>query len=142
MSTGVLASHFTLVSARYGANAPLSHCCPTSQSTASGAGCAPTVCWASSASDCRQTPSYVGSALPYSPVGNALVGDGEGDGDSAARATGAKAAPITAVAASTAALRRTFMIGGCLSLRGAGQPRAPGGSAPYASTVPVTGGSR
>ncbi|GGS94644.1 hypothetical protein GCM10010254_13250 [Streptomyces chromofuscus] len=32
------------------------------------------------------------------------------------------------------------MIGGCLSLRGAGQHGAPpGGSAPYASTVPRTG---
>ncbi|GLW50730.1 hypothetical protein Stsp02_63910 [Streptomyces sp. NBRC 14336] len=31
------------------------------------------------------------------------------------------ARPITAVAARAAALRRTFMIGGCLSLRGAGQ---------------------
>ncbi len=91
--------------------------------------------WASSASDWRQTPSNFGSLPPYSAEGNAW--DGEGDGSAAAGA----AAPITATAARAAALRRTFMIGGCLSLWGSRAARGtPGGSAPYTSTVPCTGG--
>lgn len=75
--------------------------------------------------------------LPYSPDG--AVVDGEEDGDGSAATAGAVAAPITAMAARAAALlrRRTFMIGGCLSCAGSGGTGHPGGSAPYASTVPV-----
>ncbi|GAA2520943.1 hypothetical protein GCM10010276_84460 [Streptomyces longisporus] len=73
--------------------------------------------------------------MPYSPSGR----DGEGD---AAKA-GTAAPSTTVVAASTAALRRTtFMIGGCLSLRERAARDDPGGSAPYASTVPRADGCR
>ncbi len=81
------------------------------------------------ASDCRQTPSYVGSFVPYSPEGSAT--DGEGDG--AATAAGAAAAQSTvAVAASAAALRRTVMAGGA-SPGGTGHrhTQAPGSGSVY-----------
>ena len=104
---------------------------------AAAAGCTSTRCRAISARDWRQTPSYVGSVLPYSPEGVEGV---EGDGDGEAATAGA-AVPITTVAARTAALRRTFMIGGCPSP--CGEPGStggpPGGSAPCTSTVPRTG---
>ncbi len=55
--------------------------------------------------------------MPYSPEGIALDGDADG-AESAAKA--GVTVPITVTAARTAALRRTYMIGGCPSLKGPG----------------------
>ncbi len=60
----VAASHAAPASARKEAKPPFAQLWAASQPTASLEGWTPTVCWASSATDCRHTPSYVGSFFP------------------------------------------------------------------------------
>src|SRR5205085_10208966 len=98
----VLASQPLCGSARKAVNAPSAHCCPASHVTPDAAGRTPTVCCASRASDCRQTPSYWGSLVPYRPSGS--FGDADGAAESA-YAAGA-AAPSRAAVASAGAARR------------------------------------
>ena len=117
-----------------------SHCCPASQSTAFAAGFTPTVSWASRASDCRQTPSYFGSLLPYRPEGDrgrrrratataAAAGGGRAEHGGGGERRGAAAdvhdRRVPLPAGSRAQARE-----------GTGAP------APYTSTVPATGGCR
>lgn len=114
VSRPVLASQGVPGSARKAVNEPSAHCCPASHCTADAAGRMPTVSWASSARDCRQTPSYCGSLVPYSPAGSFL---GEAEAESA-YAAGAAAAPSTATAASAVAARRARKATECV--KGAG----------------------
>lgn len=64
VSITVDASQGLEVSARYEVNAPLSHCWPASHSTACVDGVTYSIFCARKASDCRHTPSYVGSVVP------------------------------------------------------------------------------
>ncbi len=106
----VLVSQPWCGSARKAVNAPSAHCCPASHATPEAAGRTPTVCCASRASDCRQTPSYCGSLVPYSPSGS--FGDADGDGEPA-YAAGA-AAPSRAAVASAGAARRARTASRCV----------------------------
>lgn len=64
VSITVDASQGAEASSRYEVKAPLSHCCSSSQSTDCFDGVTYSIFWARKASDCRHTPSYVGSVVP------------------------------------------------------------------------------